>query len=501
MSMLVGAPAFSRKKVRQVPVVPTTIKEMILSLSPTLYHDYNEDQTGANLGTLGNASSKYNMTVAQLDIVGSFPGAYQRGFLNSQAGVTGQEIHGPGTAYSLGILTWRANTTYAGFAGIRSGYPNEAVFLNTGYNGGFGENRINVEHFLSDGSSGGGGYFRFKTGQWYLFVMTREGDKTFFYRDNAILESQSEPVNSALAVKNQSSAWKINNDGGSNEDANSRMAFDFALDRAMTVEEIQQLWALCVSDYGITDPTIPDLDSDIATLAGATSNSVWYDPSDLSTVWQDTAGTVPASANDPVARIDDKSGNGHHATQATVGSRPILRTDGRYAYLEFDGTDDFMDVPTLGISGSQNRSLFIAASTINNANCILFSQNGKGGAGTAERFTLRTDSGGDARAEFQSLGNTASSSNYQVVDRAVVGVIVDGSTVNDVDVYYEQNVAVGTAGTTTLNTTDVNNVLGRADAMYGRMGFRGMIMVDSAISGTDLDNVRDWCKSRFGEVF
>lgn len=69
----------------------------------------------------------------------------------------------------------------------------------------------------------------------------------------------------------------------------------------------------------------------------------WFDPSDLSTLWQDTAGTVPAVVGDPVGRIDDKSGRGNNALQATAGNRPILRQDSDSAYyLEFDGSGDVL---------------------------------------------------------------------------------------------------------------------------------------------------------------
>lgn len=60
----------------------------------------------------------------------------------------------------------------------------------------------------------------------------------------------------------------------------------------------------------------------------------WYDPSDFSTMWQDTAGTTAVTATgQTVKRIDDKSGNGNHLSYATG---PILRQDGSgYYYLEF----------------------------------------------------------------------------------------------------------------------------------------------------------------------
>lgn len=54
---------------------------------------------------------------------------------------------------------------------------------------------------------------------------------------------------------------------------------------------------------------------------------VWYDPSDLSTLFQDATGTTPVTSDgDPVGLMLDKSGNGNHATQSVSASRPTYRT-------------------------------------------------------------------------------------------------------------------------------------------------------------------------------
>jgi hypothetical protein len=66
----------------------------------------------------------------------------------------------------------------------------------------------------------------------------------------------------------------------------------------------------------------------LASLFAAGEEGGWYDPSDLSTVWQDDAGTVAGAIDSPVGRLDDKSGNGNHLLQATADARPVLRSDG-----------------------------------------------------------------------------------------------------------------------------------------------------------------------------
>ena len=70
---------------------------------------------------------------------------------------------------------------------------------------------------------------------------------------------------------------------------------------------------------------------------------VWYDPSDISSMYQDAAMTIPVTANgDPIGAMMDLSGNGNHATQTVSASRPTYQTDGILHWLAFDGVDDFI---------------------------------------------------------------------------------------------------------------------------------------------------------------
>jgi len=94
----------------------------------------------------------------------------------------------------------------------------------------------------------------------------------------------------------------------------------------------------------------------------------WWDPADMSTLFQDSAGTTPVTAADqPVGRANDKSGNGSHLLQATGTQRPFLRNIGALWWLEFDGVDDFLqaaftfDQPLTRINAAQQVSFVSAA--------------------------------------------------------------------------------------------------------------------------------------------
>lgn len=82
------------------------------------------------------------------------------------------------------------------------------------------------------------------------------------------------------------------------------------------------------------------------TIKDASAGCFWS-PRVLSSLWQDTAGTIPAVVDSEIKRMDDLSGNGVHML-APSGSRtingytytfkgPTLRKSGRQYYLEFDG--------------------------------------------------------------------------------------------------------------------------------------------------------------------
>lgn len=83
--------------------------------------------------------------------------------------------------------------------------------------------------------------------------------------------------------------------------------------------------------------------------------AAWWDAADASTLFQNAAGTTPATANnDPVGYVRDKGPSGYHMTQPVSDTRrPLLRVasqNGRNALL-FDGIDDFLRNTTDFISG------------------------------------------------------------------------------------------------------------------------------------------------------
>jgi hypothetical protein len=68
---------------------------------------------------------------------------------------------------------------------------------------------------------------------------------------------------------------------------------------------------------------------------------VWLDPSDISTGFQDSAGTTPQTASgQPTGKRLDKSGRANHVLQATAGARPEYDLISGIASDFTDGSND-----------------------------------------------------------------------------------------------------------------------------------------------------------------
>lgn len=136
-------------------------------------------------------------------------------------------------------------------------------------------------------------------------------------------------------------------------------------------------------------------------LFAASEQGAWYDPSDLSSMSQDSAGSTPVTAaGQVVGRILDKSGRGNHATQSTTASKPVLRQSGALYYLEFDGVDDFLVTSAINFSATDAMSVFAGVRKLSDAAVGMvaeLSTNATGNNGTFYWTAPATASGGDYR--------------------------------------------------------------------------------------------------------
>jgi len=112
-----------------------------------------------------------------------------------------------------------------------------------------------------------------------------------------------------------------------------------------------------------------------AMLFTGSTTGAWYDPSDLTTLYRDAAGTLPVTAvEQPVGLMLDKSGRGNHAFNPSGNSANFPVLSARYNLLT--KTEDFSDAAwaTLG-TVTRTPNYAVAPDGTTTAQRVVFSQN------------------------------------------------------------------------------------------------------------------------------
>jgi hypothetical protein len=155
---------------------------------------------------------------------------------------------------------------------------------------------------------------------------------------------------------------------------------------------------------------------DPATLFASGEVGAWYDPSDISTLFQDSAGATPVTASgQSVGRINSKGGGAHHLT-ATGTARPVYQVDGSgFPYLQGNGTTSRM-ATSAGVNLTAATRLFcsFAVRVEGTGNQVIFANDSAGtsrlrliylsGASPKPMVGLAT-SGGDTNISVSAKGS------------------------------------------------------------------------------------------------
>jgi hypothetical protein len=158
-----------------------------------------------------------------------------------------------------------------------------------------------------------------------------------------------------------------------------------------------------------------------ANLFASGEQGAWYDPSDFSTMFQDSAGTTPVTAvGQPVGKILDKSGRNNHATQATAASRPVLRQDANSKYyLEFDGVDDSLATAAIDFTSVNKTSIFAGTYTLDNTTWRCLAMHAVGTAFVNPSFGIQVPAGSGA---IQTVSFPSSAAAFSPANSGTTGM-------------------------------------------------------------------------------
>ena len=181
-----------------------------------------------------------------------------------------------------------------------------------------------------------------------------------------------------------------------------------------------------------------------ASLFAASEPGAWYDPSDLTTLFQDSAGATPVTtAGQTVGKMLDKSGHGNHATQATLAQRPTYEVDGTgRPYLSFDGVDDGMVTGTI-TPGIDKVQVFAGIRRISDANTGILAEFSPVVASNAGSWHMLSPAGsGVAGSGFASKGTVQAANNTVSPAAPITEVLTGiGDIAGDVNTFRKNGVA------------------------------------------------------------
>jgi len=235
---------------------------------------------------------------------------------------------------------------------------------------------------------------------------------------------------------------------------------------------------------------------DPLSLFSSGEQGAWYDPSDLTTLYQDSAGTTPVTADgDPVGLMLDKSGNDNHASQSVAASRPIYRTDGALHWLEFDGVGDYLYQAATGAGVVNGISLLCAGSA-----------NVSGTRGILSTTESNSLSSGSYFAVFRPSGSTSQISgfaSYSFGKTAATPFLVEmhGDLVSGDYEYFDRGTSVFSASTAfspgeLMNQITIGSSLHNIQRWNGN--FYGSIITARYISGSEQTSAREYLATKAG---
>ncbi len=222
----------------------------------------------------------------------------------------------------------------------------------------------------------------------------------------------------------------------------------------------------------------------------ASNNGLIYNIQDISTLYQDSAGTIPITAvGQPVGKILDKSGNNYHATQPITAARPILvQINGLYA-LSFDGIDSYLNIPYLGLYAAGACSIIAAIDSQNQTtNAALISERDSAVATQQYIPSRRVASDGIDALLVNDSGTTVKDTigtTSGLRSKTVRSIIDNGQNIN----IYKEGVLSGyddytRSGSLTLNNTTLGASISTTNSMFMKMNLFGLIVTKSALNDT-----------------
>jgi hypothetical protein len=246
-----------------------------------------------------------------------------------------------------------------------------------------------------------------------------------------------------------------------------------------------------------------------AIMPGGLGLRLWLDAADESTVFEDEAGTNPAKNGMPVARWNDKSGNGFDVTHNNAGQLPqyddTTNTLNGQATLRFDG-DKLGRANDIGITGNADRTVISvwhnATGTGQNYQHT-FHHGNSGAAGACYGHSVsRGGNAGEIGNHYWGEGfNSTATTGLTQANIAVSTWDGDGAGADGLDSWYVNGTAAGTYTRAAL-TTGGNELLIGSRLDGPTEGIRGniaeVLVFDRVLTPEEMNDIGGYLAGKYG---
>lgn len=224
-------------------------------------------------------------------------------------------------------------------------------------------------------------------------------------------------------------------------------------------------------------------------LFAASEKGIIFDPSDISSLKQNSNGTgAVSSAADPVGYIADKSPNGFNGTQATSGQRPTYEIVSGKPVLRFAVISPPMcfDVPLVAAASDWTVVAGVKSTSTNPFSYLIDAATGR------LIFVLR-DTNANVMSYYDGSFHSTASAHGTV--QKLSWVLTSGAAKTRAD-----GVDVSTGGSYTQKAASGNVRVGASSDATPSDGFigdlYGLIIINRALSASELANAEAWVAAR-----
>ena len=284
--------------------------------------------------------------------------------------------------------------------------------------------------------------------------------------------------------------------------APAAVAINSAASGAWTLREAEALKRAGTWPTSFLDPT---------QIAGL---QLWLDAAAPETLFDATTGGSLVAADGGVARWQDKSGNGRHATQSTSANRPARKTaiQGGLDVLRFDGSNDSLTISDfLELSTGQaiTALVVIKRGVTGSTHTIVSKFNQQGSQysedGWAFRF-LNTNTLNVVYAQDGEYTNQTSSSSVSASTFSVLAFKATAGSLTTSTVLYQNGIALASSNSgsvQSLDDTNYNVAIGRLPYDGNNFDFLNgdiaeIIIYNSALSNANRSLVESYLMSKWG---